>query len=935
MHLHKIFRLLILGLCLFAWSNQSIAQSEPKAKKEKISKQTKALEKAASQEVKRKAKAEKKKANDLKKELAKANDKEKSATKEIARAKREQARKDKIAKKELAKAQKASSNKAKKTAIAKTDSSNPKKFKGTANTAKANATKGKPKINVLGSHLGDKGNTSSKEALDEYKDLGYKESAEQFLKGTKKLTLDDKIRIANSYRLNHEIDKAAVWYAKVADTSKDPIHKLHYAQVLQSNGNTKLAKTYYDKYTDALKKDSQWDNVANIFSQNMENKNRFLTHDISLINEKEINSDKLEYSPTLYQDGVIFVSTKKPDAYPSIGEDPWIKDNFMSLYYAPEGESGSLSKADAFSYDITSKFHEGPVSFSRGYDQIFFTRNDYNNKKRTNSKNGIMKLQIYTSYRDGETWSTPEALPFNTPEHEEAHPALSPDGMRLYFTSDRPGGFGGMDLYVSELTDGTWGEPKNMGGDVNTPGNELFPFVHENGMLFFASNGHDGLGGLDVFYANSNDDGNYQSVNNVGTPFNSMKDDFGFIINAEGDKGYLTSARKGGSGKDDIYSFELPVNIFNSGAVTICTYDEVSGKRISGVEVSQNSKLANGTSLDELFVKIVPTENDDEYKLRLKGDGDGNGGLAFITDSEGEHQMTAAYDIKHDFVAVADGYHVAKSTFLISSAKDEYCIPLKKKIACLEYKGQVMNAENNDPIPFAEITLKGKDEIPFIINSDKRGNFDFGCIPCGDQYTVTASKDGASASTRISTLNIECDPNNNIDKDIYIEPTKPRVAEPVIKEGDVIVLENIFYDFDKYYIRSDAEPDLNKVVTLMNKYPSMIIELGSHTDARGRNAYNETLSANRAKSAVDYIVSRGIDSRRIVAKGYGETTSRNHCVDGVTCSEEEHQFNRRTEIKVISFGRDDVKVQYNDNRPDYIDPAPQSKRKDPNIERKQ
>ena len=179
----------------------------------------------------------------------------------------------------------------------------------------------------------------------------------------------------------------------------------------------------------------------------------------------------------------------------------------MGLFYAKRNDNDDLHKAEEFSLDLNTKFHEGPVCFSKNGERIYFTRNHFNKNKRVDNKDGIMRLQIYTASKEGNDWGEPYELPFNTKEFEEAHPAISPDGKFLYFASDRTGGKGGMDLYVSEFKDGKWGDPKNLGDQINTPGNEVFPFVHDDGTMYFASNGWGGLGGLDIFSTTVDDEG--------------------------------------------------------------------------------------------------------------------------------------------------------------------------------------------------------------------------------------------------------------------------------------------------------------------------------------------------------------------------------------------------------------------------------------------
>ena len=384
-----------------------------------------------------------------------------------------------------------------------------------------------------------------------YKDLAYKETI-NFYATKDQLSAEDMERIANSYRLNHDTENAALWYGQVVEQNSDPINTLYYAQALQSNGDYEKAKEYFLKYGSLVGNgnDSRGIQLAAAIDRMNEWKNE---EEIILKAEKNINSPNLDFSPAFYKDGIVFVSSRKNA---NKRKYKWTGDHFMNLFYATQNKEGELEEVTSFSKMINSKYHEGPVAFSKSYDKIFFTRNDHVKGKMKKSKKGVLKLGIFTSMSNGENWTTPQPVAFNTPEHEECHPSLSADGSRLYFASDRPGGEGGMDIYVSEFEGGKWAEPINMGPSVNTPGNEVFPFIHDDGTLYFASDGWGGLGGLDIFKSVENGEGIWKDSENLGTPYNSRKDDFGFVMNVLGTEGYLNSSRDGGVGKDDIYSFK-------------------------------------------------------------------------------------------------------------------------------------------------------------------------------------------------------------------------------------------------------------------------------------------------------------------------------------------------------------------------------------------
>ncbi len=385
-----------------------------------------------------------------------------------------------------------------------------------------------------------------------YENMAYKDVI-KFYESKDQLSLEEMEQIANGYRLNHDTENSALWFSEVVKEETNPINFLYYAQALQSNGATKKAKEYFLKYNELIgleNSDQRGVYLADAIDRMNDWKN---DEDIILENEKAINSENLDFSPTFYKDGIVFVSSRK---LTDSKKYKWTDEYFMNLYYAVLNKEGALENVQSFSELINSEYHEGPVAFNKSFDRIFFTRNDYLNGKLKKNKKGVVKLGIFTAIRDGEHWTAPKSLSFNTAEYEECHPSITADGKSLYFASDREGGQGGMDIYVVEFEAGKWSEPTNLGPTINTQGNDVFPFIHDDGTLYFASDGWGGLGGLDIFHSEKDGLNNWIPVTNMGHPYNSRKDDFGFVLNVLGTEGYLNSSRDGGKGRDDIYSFK-------------------------------------------------------------------------------------------------------------------------------------------------------------------------------------------------------------------------------------------------------------------------------------------------------------------------------------------------------------------------------------------
>jgi outer membrane protein OmpA-like peptidoglycan-associated protein len=748
-----------------------------------------------------------------------------------------------------------------------------------------------------------------------YDNLGYKVSINQFEKKDD-LSVEQMAKIANSHRLNHETVEAEMWYERVVQGSKEPIHYLHYAQALQSNKKYDIAKKYFAKYN-SIADNSTASNGQKYKTVLVTDVSDIEIMDVTIKNEKSLNSDKLDFSPSYFKDGIVFISNREAykNANKNAFKDIWTNDNFMSIFYAPISNEDNFKDVEVFALDLTTRYHEGPVSFNEAGDKIFFTRNDYLKGKKNTSEDGVLKLEVYTASKVGDTWSKPKSLSFNQHEYDETHPSISRDGNTLYFASNRPGGMGGMDIYKSELKGGVWGEPVNLGPEVNTSENEMFPYIHADNTLYFASNGLPGLGGLDIFSTKSTNNSKWMKAKNIGAPFNSSKDDFGYICNDDMTEGYLTSARDGGLGKDDIYSFEREAPLSE---MMICVFEEDTGERITNATVEMSEKNGNSAMSSS----------------------------SFVTDENGVTIVKYKPNVEYNIVASKDGYEFAEDELarFISSNNDDTCIPMKA-ISCANLFGMVKNDMTGEIIPNASVIMLNSctgEEMVFTTNSD--GKFDTSCIDKNCVYNIVHKKSGYQQVKKLRKVDLsDWENKTTLNVDLVLSPmvaddksiVSTTISSPssttytsnspdVSKDYDRrsgIEIKNIFYDFNKSYIRSDASEELDKIVTLMQENPSISIELGSHTDSRGKSSYNQSLSQKRADKAVNYLVSKGINRSRLIAKGYGEQQIKNQCANFVVCTEEEHQYNRRTEIKIIGKQPANFDIIYIDNRPVIISKA--------------
>ncbi|MCH2229942.1 MAG: OmpA family protein [Crocinitomicaceae bacterium] len=578
------------------------------------------------------------------------------------------------------------------------------------------------------------------------------------------------------------------------------------------------------------------------------------------ISNLELNTEHSDIGPTFFHEHVVYASTRDKNTFV---KRIWETNNlpYFDLQIASQTYGGELEDSKYFKRGFNKKYNEGPASFTKDGKLLAFTQNHYDAK-------GVKKLNIVTSRYDEKGWTEPHLVAFNNPAYSVGHPSLSKDGSIMFFASDMPGGFGGTDIYMVQKTDEGWGIPQNLGGKINTAGNEMFPYIHKDGMLFFSSNGHTGgLGGLDVYVAHLEGD-----VEHLEAPVNSSADDFSFIITSDHSSGYFCSNRDGGKGNDDIYYFT------NSKKFEIVNY-------IKGIVTDINGKIMNNT-------KVYLRDNEGNEIANTTTGTDG----AYIFNLEGNrmYQLTTKKDLYFD---TEEGFSTIKETQIVKDLKIT-------KDPGISLAGLVTDKVTGKPIPNARVKIIDKSTgAAKKINTDAKGKFISGIENKSLQerlnYEILIEADGY--------LNISRPYERLLDKegvyDLAVESDlrMDKINEGVTKLEDLIEVKPIYFDLGKSTIRPDASVELDKIVKVMNENPTLGIELGSHTDSRGTAATNIRLSDERAKASAEYIKSRINNPERIYGKGYGESQIKNRCTDGVKCSESEHEQNRRTEFKIVKI----------------------------------
>lgn len=574
--------------------------------------------------------------------------------------------------------------------------------------------------------------------------------------------------VAESYRRANNFKQAFEWYEKLVNTKYPDVRIIYsYGLLLKNFERYDEASRQFGDYLFEVPgdKNAKREMLACANAQIWKaNPKRFTTLEV-----KALNTEFSDYSPFFYQGNMIWASSRKEATGNEIFE--WTGQKCSDFFEAVKtGESWGA--ATNLKGNINSDFNEGAGWTDSTGTTLYFTQ--------CNGSDGTgMNCKVYVSYKQNGTWTSPKVLPFCSDSFSVGHPAMSPDGKRLYVASDMPGGFGEKDIYYIPYTsfNDSWGTPVNLGKQVNTSEDDMFPYAAADGTIYFASKGWPGMGGLDLFQT-ADSAGGFKKAVNLESPINSGGDDFGisFVPKSELKSvkdpiAYFCSNRQGGTGDDDIYAI-----------------------------------------IPKPFVLLV--------------------------------------------------------------------------------KGKVVDKESGLPLALTNIAVSNTDGTNLLtLKTNEQGEF-AGELPLEQDLSFTARKEKYFASEPLSATSFGISKDSTINLTFYLAPIPNDEYEFTIK--------GIYYDLDKYDIRPDAAKVLDSLVTILNMNPGITIELGSHTDSRAPEDYNLTLSQKRAESCVAYLTKKGIAKDRLTAVGFGETQLVNECADGVDCTEEQHQENRRTTFRILT-----------------------------------
>ena len=591
-----------------------------------------------------------------------------------------------------------------------------------------------------------------------FQQFEYVDATKEYLKLVDKGQKDTYVykQLADAYYNMYNPEEAAKWYAKVVETPQEAETYFRYSQMLKALGKYEES----NKQMAVFAKKAPSDHRAKDFNQNPGYLPKLLNK-VKAFNAKalDINSEGSDFGAFLTNDNTLYFTSSRNK---SKRTDGWNDEPYLDIYKSTWNEDKTFSKPEAVA-ELNTKWHDGPVTISADGNTMYFSRdshaeNEYEKDKKLNTKFG--QVYLYKATKEGNTWGNIKSLPFNSKDHSNSSPSLSKDGKTLYFSSNMAGSVGQTDIWkVAINADGTYGKPENMGTKINTEGKEQFPQITDDNVLYFSSNGHIGLGGLDVFMIDLKTN---NQIENLGKPVNSEKDDFAFSFNSTKNAGFFSSNR---TGADNIYW-----------ANPVCGVDA----------------------------------------------------LIVVTD--------------------------AKTGALLSNAR----------VSILDAKKNVLETQTT--------TANGEIMYP---------------VDCNTPYSIQAAKDGyesgvfSIAATNGGKLKVSA-PLNPID---------------VIVTEKEVILKEINFEFNKSNITPEGAFELDKLVQVMKHNESLVIMVKAHTDNRGSEQYNLDLSDRRAKSTIQYVLSKGIDKSRIAGQGYGESEPKIDCKEN--CTEEEHAENRRSEFLII------------------------------------
>ena len=590
-----------------------------------------------------------------------------------------------------------------------------------------------------------------KQANKYYENYDYAKAIPLYKKVVKKKeNIEALEKLANSYRLVKDYQNAEIYYARlVKNVGIPPINYFYYGNVLKNNNKIDESKEQYKQYA-AFTKDEK---KAEQLIKSVDEVKIWFTNsqafEVSLL--PNINTSRSEFSPVIFKNQLVFCSAKSTDLV-NDNRDTWDDQPYLNVLSSEYkiAEDGTLTfskKAKSFSWRINSEYHDGPACFNAEQNTMYITRVNYILNKK--DKNFVNRPKLYVSKLKGNNWGELMPFAYNSDLYTVQHPSINAEGDMLYFSSDMPGGFGGMDIYVCRKNGEGWSTPENLGADINTAGNEVFPYVRKDGMIYFSSDGHNGFGGLDIFSAAKVDKTSYE-VKNLGAPLNASTDDFGIFYTDDYHKGYFSSNRKGGKGSDDIYTFNsLKKFIAVSGKVLLSENINDPAMRTKVVLLNKDNKVLMISNTDSTgFFIFNDLDPDQKYMVRLDENDPSfvKRDKFYLADEKGNIvRVTVVNDKGEKFVFMN----------LPADANDLQSMPLENDFSIA---GNILVGDNpSTPLVNKKINLyNDKGDVLASTTTNEFGAFVFSNLPHDQNFLVkVAEEEGTkiAANTKVIITN--------------------------------------------------------------------------------------------------------------------------------------------------------------------------------------
>lgn len=655
-------------------------------------------------------------------------------------------------------------------------------------------------------------------------------------------------QIARAYHLMNQFDTAIQWYADaIGEGTVKSEWYLHYSDALQRAGKQEEALSAAQQAARLNPRSARArdmiDHIGKLEQQQS-------VTNISLYEAFGVNSNYIDYAPAWMGSDLVFASTRRQGLPGQL--DGRSAQGFSSLYMAKADLSGDYQNPVHMRF--RGNTNTGAFSWDARQSRGFWTR--CNNRKE--------RCVIMEAYYDAsnDQWSRPKIASFVQRQYHHGHPFMSEDGNWLYFVSDMPGGYGGKDLYkVSAKSDGSWGIPINLGQPVNTAADELFPSKAGDSLLFFSSSGHNGYGGLNILYS-FNRSGHYEEVSLLPSPFNSFADDFGLLMQAGTTSGAMVSNRTSES-HDDIYFFDVyPIRIILETEVRYADSRQAVDSAMLRFQVPREELYHALTNHKGLALISVPAFGQGSVSVHHPG----------------YYPETKIYTITNEALKEKR----VKVSFL-----------LKKSTHYATISGLVTERETGEVLPGEGVELTGPGGLNLHAQTNQAGIYQFESLQPDNIYTVKVKKEGYFTESRVIRIP-EIDQSAVFNKAAGYDMDFQLLQ---IQEKREIVINNIYYDFDKASLRADSKTELNKLVSMLRETPNVKVQINAHTDARGTHAYNDRLSQARARSVTEYLIAHGIHPHRLISRGHGKRA----LLIPNARTEAEHQANRRTTFQVTGI----------------------------------